>query len=141
MISEQNGISTLICADCHNKTIVITQHLDAVRKTQAKIAEVKAANEMLSTGNNENQSASKESLTKVLKELRENKKIKNREGKKNENVVNHFEVGDKVTCYDIHLKQTVDAVVVKRVTYGNYAIQIGNSNRVVLRRAIFLSKK
>lgn len=147
-ISNQNGISTLVCAECHNKTIVVTSHLDAVRKTQVKIAETKAANEISSAGKDENQPVSNTDnpgLAKVLNELRVVKKKKNHESKKKENrsdnQVNHFEVGDKVTCYDIHLKQNIDAVVVNRVTYGQYAIRTENNNRVVLRRSIFLSKK
>lgn len=135
-ISNQNGISTLVCAECHDKNIVVTSHLDAVRKTQGKIAETKAANEISSAGKDENQPVSNTDnpgLAKVLNELRVIKKKKNHESKKKENrsdnQVNHFEMGDKVTCF------------VNRVTYGQYAIRTENNNRVVLRRSIFLSKK
>lgn len=122
-------------------------HLDSVRKIQAKIAEVKAANEIASAANNENQPAlgtDSIGLAKVLKELHGRKKKKNRESKMNENrsdnEANRFEVGEKVNCYDIHLKENVEAVVFNRVTYGQYAIRIDKKNRVVLRNAIFLSK-
>lgn len=231
-VSEDNGISTLICADCNNKTIVITSQLETVKKTQAKIAgiigmeptkkttltnnssstdsEIKnhnlaqvlhelRANKMASSGQQKRKSTSTSSannseihdheLAQVLQDLQANKMASSGQQKRkltskssannseindnelaqflqdlqakkmtssaqqkgklhlndikrknnNSSAVENFDVGEKVKCYDIKLKQPVDAEVVKRVTYGQYAVTIGN--RTVLRKAIFLSKK
>lgn len=53
--------------------------------------------------------------------------------------VDNFAIGESVKYYDMQLKQSIDAVIVQRIAYGQYVIKVGN--RTLLRKAFFLSKK
>lgn len=52
-----------------------------------------------------------------------------------------FEKDEKVLCFDIKLQKNVEAVIVNRVTYSQYAVRIGKNPRAILRNAFFLTKQ
>lgn len=79
----------------------------------------------------------KKNATSTLKE----DELKTKGGKQSSKSAQkeEFEDGEAVDYYDIHEKRNVDAVIVRRITFGQYAIRV--NNRVFIRKAFFLTKK
>lgn len=79
----------------------------------------------------------KETSSNLLKE--NESKAKSRKQPSKSGQMEEFDEGEIVDYYDIHSKHCVNAVIVRRITFGQYAIRV--NNRVLLRKAFFLTKK
>lgn len=69
------------------------------------------------------------------------KEISSKEVSDEEKPKKGFKDGEEVLYYDIKQQEHLDAKIVRRVSYGEYAIRVGQNKRTLLRKAFFLQKK
>lgn len=130
--------------------------MEIVQKVQVKITELQAMNALQSADEGNGVASNTIPLDDLSHQTNVNKKLfvlkKDKSClKKNESKAKggkqsskfsqkeEFEDGEVVDYYDINAKHCVEAVIVGRITYGQYAIRV--DKRTLLRKAFFLSKK